>query len=108
MTTVTFDSITLIRPSPISKMPQIQIGDTVLLSGKHSIQSSTETALSVSFSCFTDTYTDVSNLFAKVGTVYALVIGSDASRNAYISSWSEIEDPPGWWTYTVGFKEETV
>ena len=105
---VTFDSIELKIPSPFNKTPAIQIKDTVLLSGKHSVQSSTETALSVSFSCFTDTYSNVSNLFAKVGAVYSLVIGSEAARTCYISSWSEIEDPPGWWKYTVGFEEETV
>jgi len=108
MTTVTFDSITLKNPSPFNKQPAIQLKDTILLSGKHSIQSTTETALSVSFDCFTDTYSDVSNLWAKVGAVYSLVIGSEAARNCFISGWSEIEDPPGWWQYRINFKEQTV
>lgn len=106
--TITFDSIELKKPSPFNKTQVISIGDTVLLSGKHSVQSSAETALDVSFSCFTDSYTDVSNLFAKVGTVYDLVIEAEAARKCYISSFSEIEDPPDHWKYTVGFKEETV
>jgi len=106
--TVTFDSVELKIPSPFNKQPAIQLKDTVLLSGKHSLQSSTETALSVSFDCFTDTYSDVSNIFAKVGLIKSLVIGSEAARNCSISSWSEIEDPPGWWRYVIGFKEETV
>lgn len=106
--TVTFGSIELKNPSPFNKTPAIQLKDTVLLSGKHSIQSTVETALSVSFSCFTDTYSDISNLWAKVGAVFSLVIGSEVARNCYISSWSEVEEPPGWWRYVVGFKEETV
>ena len=105
---VTFDAIELKNPSPFNKQPAIQLKNTVLLSGKHSLQSSTETALSVSFDCFTDTYSDVSNIFAKVGLVKSLVIGSEAARNCSISSWSEIEDPPGWWRYVVNFKEQTV
>lgn len=105
---ITFDSIELKAPSPFIKVPVIQLGDTVLLSGKHSLQPSTETALNVAFSCFTDTYSDISNLFAKVGAIYSLVINSEAARTCSISSWSEIEDPPGWWTYVIGFKEETV
>ena len=105
---VTFAGVTLDSPSPYNKKHVVQLSDTVLLSGKHSIQTSTEHALDVSFVCFADSSANITSLLAKVGASGELVVGSDAGRVCYISSLSEIEDPPNYWRYSISFAEETV
>jgi hypothetical protein len=104
--TITFDSVELIDPEPFEQSQNISISETILLSGKRSIQSSTEKALDVKFSCITETYTDISNLKAKIGLKKTLDIDG-TTYTCYISSFSEREGL-GYWEYEVGFKEDNT
>jgi len=69
---------------------RVLTGDVTLLSGKQSVQSSTEIALTVKFICSTFTHADITNLRAKIGTNATLVIGSD-SFSCYINAKAFIE-----------------
>lgn len=108
MTTVTFDGIELKNPEPFDIDPQVLIKDTVLLSGKHSIQSASETAIACVIKCHTDSISDVANLRAKIGTEGSLIDGSDTYTKCHISSWKEVLWTKGKWEYTVGFKQDTT
>lgn len=106
--TVTFDGITLQNPEPFEIDPQIITNDTVLLSGKHSGQLSSETAISLTLVCYTATYSDVSDLIAKIGTKADLIIDGTTYTKCYISSFPRSLWAKGEWTYTVAFKQDTT
>jgi hypothetical protein len=106
---ITFDGVTLVNPSPYTPDYQPQTKETILLSGKSSVQSSTELGYHVSYSCFTSTYSNVTDLRAKIGTKYSLV-DDYGTRNAYISSFNvtKINSNPDFWRYEVSFIADTI
>ena len=106
--TVTFDSITLQNPEPFEIDRQVLINDTVLLSGKHSIQDSTETAISCTIRCSTETASHVSDMRAKIGTEGSLVVDGTTYTKCHISSFSSSEWAKDKYEYTVGFKQDTT
>lgn len=106
--TITFDSVELIDPAPFDENPQVLSNDTVLESGKHSCQTSSETALAVAFKCITSTKTDMTNLRAKIGTVATLSLDGTDYTKCHISSFSSQQWFPGEWTYSVSFKQDTT
>ena len=106
--TITFDSVELKNPEPFDIDPQVIVGDTVLLSGKHSMQGTTETAISCTIKCSSETKSDMTNLRAKIGTEASLVIGSDTYTKCRIVSWSESEWAKGEYEFTVSFKQDTT
>ncbi|MBC2746258.1 MAG: hypothetical protein HF975_04480 [ANME-2 cluster archaeon] len=105
---ITFDGVELKHPEPFEIDPQVIVNETVLLSGKRSLQSSSETAVSVTIKCHTDTISDVTNLRAKIGTEGSLVVDSTTYTKCHISAWSEVLWSKGKWEYTVGFKQDTT
>lgn len=105
---ITFDGVELKNPEPFDRDDDVITKETVLLSGKRSVQSTAEIGLHISFRCMSTAHTDVTNLRAKIGIKASLVIGSDTHTNCYISGFKEREDPPGVWSYEVGFIRETV
>jgi hypothetical protein len=105
---VSFDSVTLTNPEPYTFDFQVQTADTILLSGKHSIQTTSEVGFSVTFVCHTLTYADVTNLRAKIGSSGTLVTDDGTYTNCYISSFTQKQDPAGLYEYTVGFRRHTV
>lgn len=107
--TITFDSIPLVNPSPYTSDYQPRTKERILLSGKSSVQSSTELGYHVSYSCFTPTYSNVTDLRAKMGTIYSLV-DDYGTRNAYISAFTvtKIVSTPDYWRYNVSFVADTV
>lgn len=108
MAAVTFDSIVLQKPAPYTPSYDVKATETVLLSGKRSVQSTAEVGYKISFSCFTETYSNVTDLSAKIGLEKTLVDDFGSHTKCYISAFSVVEDPPGSWTYTVGFIADTV
>ena len=109
--TITFDGVTLVNPSTYTPDYQPRTKETILLSGKSSVQSSTELGYHVSYSCFTPTYSNVTDLRAKIGTKYSLVDDYNAGGiNAYISAFSvtKIVSTPDYWRYNVSFIADTV
>jgi hypothetical protein len=106
--TITFDSIELKNPEPFDIDRQVIIADTVLLSGKHSIQATTETAILCTITGYTDTESNITNLRAKIGLEKSLVVDSDTYTKCYISSFTSKLWAKGEWIYTVGFKQDTT
>jgi hypothetical protein len=88
--TVSFDSVPLVNPQMQDMYYRVLTGDVTLLSGKQSVQSSSEIALTVKFICSTFNHADVTNLRAKIGTNATLVIGSD-SFSCYINAKAFVE-----------------
>ncbi len=106
---VTFDTIDLINPEPFDRGDNVLTGITLLLSGKQSTQTSTETTLSISFRCQTETYSDISNLRAKIGLKKTLTInGTDFLKCSISGKFIENEWAPGKWKYAVGFIQDTT
>ena len=106
--TITFDGITLQNPEPFEIDRQPILNDTVLLSGKHSIQGSSETAISCTIRCSTETASHVSDLRAKIGTEGSLVVDGTTYTKCHISSWSESEWAKSKYEYVAGFKQDTT
>lgn len=79
------------------------------MTGKSSVQSSTELGYHVTYSCFTVTYSNVTDLRAKIGTKYTLV-DDYGSRSAYISAFRvvKIDSSPDYWRYVISFVADTV
>lgn len=106
---VTFDGIELKNPVIFNKEHNPITGQTILLSGKQATQTSTETALSVSFRCSTETYSDVSNLRAKIGLKKTLVIdGTNYTKCSISGIFKEREWYPGKWEYEMEFIQDTT
>lgn len=106
--TITFDSVTLQNPEPFDIDRQVIVNDTVLLSGKHSLQASSETAILCKIKCHTETASHVSDLRAKIGTEGSLVVDSDTYTKCRITSWSETEWAKDKYEYAVGFSQDTT
>lgn len=105
---IVFDGITLSNPAPFEKDWGVQAKDTKLYSGKTYIQASTETRLAAAFKCETETYSDVSNLRAKIGTKATLTIDGSNYTNCAITSFKESEWAAGKYTYEVSFIQQTT
>mgnify|MGYP000924045155 CR=1 FL=1 len=61
-----------------------------------------------SFDCYTEDYTEISNLAGKIGTFGELVIGGESFSNCYISSLGSIKEVwrgSGHYTYTIKFSK---
>ncbi len=106
--TITFDSITLTNPEPFDKDWGVQANEEKLYSGKTAIQTTTETRLAVAFKCETETYTDISNLRAKIGLKKTLTIDGTDYTNTVIKSFNEKEWTPGKYTYEISFIQQTA
>ena len=106
---ITFDAIPLVNAAPYTPDYQPRTKEEILLSGKSSVQSSTELGYHISFSCFTETYSNVTDLRAKAGAKYSLV-DDYGTRNAYISAFTvtKIVSTPDYWRYEVSFIADTV
>lgn len=105
---VTFDSITLQNPEPFDRNDNPIANQTILLSGKRSVQMTTETALSIIFKCNTGTYSNITDLEAKVGLQKTLAINGTNFTKCVISSFTKKEWIPGEWAYEVGFVQDTT
>ena len=108
MAAVTFDSITLQKPSPYRPDYDVKATETVLLSGKRSVQSTTEVGYKISFSCQTGTYSNVTDLSAKIGLEKTLVDDFGSHTKSYISAFTVVEILPDVWEYEVSFVQQTV
>ena len=107
--TVTFDGVEIKNASKISRIYPTLTTDTVVLSGKHSVQSNTNYGYSARFAGF-GSLSDVTDLLAKVGTKATLVVNGVSFTNCYISGGVQVDesDNPSWYTYTVEFVQETI
>jgi hypothetical protein len=105
---ISFDSIELKNPEPFTMPKRPLINSVILESGKQSIQASPETAFAGTFKCHTEIHTNVTDLYAKIGTKANLVVDEYTYANCYISSFSELQWFKGKWNYEVSFVQETA
>lgn len=105
---VVFSTITLTDPSPFDIGWTILINEVILMSGKHSIQASSATALNVSFKCQTTSATELSNLKNKIGSSGTLTIDGTSYTKCYISNFIYNEVLPGVYDYTISFIQDTT
>jgi hypothetical protein len=90
---------------------EFEINETTLLSGKNSIQVNSEQKFARTYECFTEDYSEISNLLAKIGTAGTLAVDSNSYDNCYIStpfSYKEVIMGSGKYTYTITFKRDTT
>lgn len=106
-TGVFFDSVKLQNPAPFDHNWNPIVNQAMLLSGKRSVQGSTEKALSVSFRCQTGIHTHISDLKDKIGGAYTLKIDDESYENCYIVAIRDEEWFPGEFEYTVSFVQDT-
>lgn len=108
MSSVTFDGIQLRRPS----FPEFDrspiTNETILVSGKRSVQSTPELGFKVTFRCWTTDRSDIIDLRAKIGSPYTLVVDGTSYTNCYINRWVETKIDDINWAYSVGFVRETT
>jgi len=105
---VVYSTITLTDPSPFDIEWPVIINDVLLISGKHSVQSSTETALRVTFKCQTANMSEITGLKGLIGAAYTLAIDGTSYTKCYISNFSFVEVMPGLYSYTVSFIQDTT
>ena len=98
----------LINPEPFDRNINPIVNQTILLSGKRSVQMTTETALSITFRCSTETYSNITDLEAKIGVQKTLAINGINFTKCVISSFRKREWFPGYWTYEVSFVQDTT
>jgi len=108
MSSVTFDGVNLSRPSFPEFHRSPITNETVLVSGKRSVQSTDELGFRVTFRCWTNDQSDISNLRAKIGSPYTLVVDGVSYTNCYISRWTETKVDDLNWAYSVGFVRDTT
>ena len=99
---------TLQDPAPFDKAAGVITNVAILLSGKRSVQSSSETGLDITFKCYTDTHSHVSGLSALIGSSGTLSIDGTGYGTCYISKFSERQWAVGEWEYTVSFVRDTT
>ena len=104
---VTFDGVALVNPEEYDLVTNIKVNEVTLLSGKNSVQTSSETYITVSFRCLTQTYSDVTNLQAKIGSKATLIMDEGTYNNCVITAFSAIEIYPDVWEYNVSFTRDT-
>jgi hypothetical protein len=82
---VSFGGATVPRCQQETHGFDIKTNDTLLLSGKHDIQSSTEYGYNPSFQCIGYS-SEIDSLIALIGTVGTLVINGSSYSNMYIKT----------------------
>ena len=116
--TITFGSLTLMSAAnmlPVAGKRAISnpvtIEDTVVLSGKHSIQTNANYGWEETYGCM-GTYTTYLALLALVGQKLTLSVSTipESHTNCAIKSLSSITetDDPNYYYWTVGFVQETI
>lgn len=105
---ITFDGVELKNVAPFDLAPKINTTDTLLASGKHSVQTSTETGFAPSFDCVTQDYADITAILGKIGVIGPLVIdGVEHPKCAIRDGMSIKQVASNVWKYTVPFVEDT-
>lgn len=105
---VTFDSVELVNPKIFDIDRNLVVNQTILLSGKWSVQMSTKTALAVTFKCSTEMYSNLFDLKDKFGLKKTLTIDGTNYTKCVINRFKEREWYPGKWEYEVGFVQDTT
>ena len=107
--TVTFGSVLLPEASKLMETPEVILKETLLLSGRKSIQASTYTGFGASYSCV-GTWDQYQDLLDEVGSSGTLTTEAGESyTKCYISSIKVAEtDAPGYYEIKLEFRQDTT
>jgi bifunctional N-acetylglucosamine-1-phosphate-uridyltransferase/glucosamine-1-phosphate-acetyltransferase GlmU-like protein len=116
MIAVSFDGITLSSPSPVSMGIDFQVNRRVLVSGKTSVQASTQIAEQHTFRCTAEQAledgtlpAEITSLIAKAGVKGTLTIGAKTVTGCYIARLGGIRMVnTAEWEYEIEFIQETA
>ncbi|WMW22736.1 hypothetical protein RE476_02640 [Methanolobus mangrovi] len=106
----TFDGIPFSPRLIPEKIIDFEFNATTLLSGKVSIQASSEQRFSRTYECYTESLSEITALLAKIGIKGTLTDGLENITNCYITppfSYKEVLWGSGKYTYTITFQRET-
>lgn len=105
---ITFDGQVLSNASTFDDDPGIQIKKTKLYNGKQRIDASPETVFEPTFTCYTEDYSEITNIRSKIGLPKTLVIDGVSYLKCYIDNpFKQKMYSPGKWTYTISFTQDT-
>ena len=109
--TITFDGVTLKNVAAgYDKSPVVTTTKKQLASGKWSIQSTTETGFKRVYDCVTSSYSDITNLLAKIGGPYTLIEDGTSYTDCYITQWNYIREfsTSGYYEYGITIERDTA
>jgi len=107
--TTTFGGVTLPYASKIGEENDVLIKETVLLSGKRSIQTNPNAGLGTKYQCL-GTWAQYTAIRSMIGSSGSLVTeAGETYTKCYISSLMVREtDGPGDYQFEVGFRQDTT
>jgi hypothetical protein len=111
--TVTFAGVTLTRPNVTSIQIKGHYEETELNLGGYYVDAGTVGTTEIIIKCTTTSYTDITNIKAKIGTNngvgYDLVLGATTFSNMMIKPPIVVTPSPDYtrWEYTLTFTEDT-
>lgn len=105
---ISYDGQTLSNASVFDDDAGVLCIATKLLSGKVSVQASSETGFTPSFRCHTTDASEISTLKGKIGSSATLVIDSTSYTNCYIQKFKSSEHAPGKYQYEIEFVRSTA
>lgn len=108
---VSFDGVTLSVIKEAEIAVDAPFKQTTLLSGKVYVQASPEQKFARTFECYTEDFTEISNLLGKLGSSGTLAIDSESFTKCYIFSpirYKELIKGSGKYTYSISFVRHTA
>lgn len=112
MTTITFAGLTIYAYNQADISYDVQVSETVALTGDLVVALSSKTrAFPRSFDCYTEDYTDISSIAAKIGVFDTLTVGSVSFSDCYISGFEGIKEAiknSGKWKFSLKFGKADV
>ena len=106
---VTFSSVTLPRCQEEEHGIEVRISESMLISGKNSIQASSYYGYNPTFTCI-GTATERDALLGVIGSAGALVINGSSHANMYIKSFGPARMNPmsSYFTFQISFVKEAT
>lgn len=106
---VTFDGVELLHASKLVNTIPVLANETILLSGKRSIQSNANYGFAANYT-FLGTFAQVTALLAKVGSPYTLIDNQETHTTCYIYGDIRITetDSPDYFLCEMGFRQHTA
>jgi len=103
-----FDGQLLSNASTYVDDAGVQTKESILYSGKQRVSASRETSFKVSFSCYTENYSEITSLRSKIGEYKTLLIDDVSYESCVITSFTHKQYAPGKYSYDIGFSQDAV
>ncbi|MDP2217407.1 MAG: hypothetical protein Q8J68_08985 [Methanolobus sp.] len=108
---VSFDSVALSVIKEAEITVDAPFKQTTLLSGKVYVQASPEQMFARTFECYTEDFTEISDLLGKLGSSATLVIDSESFTTCFIAPpirYKELIKGSGKYAYNINFVRHTA